>query len=115
MPLYRCTSCQAEFPADRPVCAACEVDPAKDPRHAGVVLELVTIHYDPPTRIAGRGQNAAACNPRLQVGTTKDRFTGEKDVVNCPACRASEPYRQTDTPPALPTDAIRFGPVVAVS
>lgn len=107
MPLFRCNSCQPPrvFEADRPTCAECELDPAKDARHGRFFDQLLIIHYDPPTNVKGIGQNVAACNPKVKVGrqgrhTTADRFTGDKSAVTCPRCKATEVYTGVSPDPA---------------
>lgn len=92
MSLFRCLECRAEFEAPVPACAACGIDPAKDPRDADLVAPLVTIHFDPPHRRKGRGMGHAACNPGLKVGHPGCAFTGEPLAVNCAKCKASAAF-----------------------
>lgn len=100
MPLYRCTNCQnpdtgldgRDFEAAKPLCPHCDAD-ARD------VVAIATIHFDPPSKRRGRGENVAACNPAIKVGRGKDvMFSGEREAVTCPACRASAKFAAA--PPA---------------
>jgi hypothetical protein len=91
MPLFRCLECRKEFEAALPACTACGIDPAADPRDADLVVPLVTVHFDPPTRRTGRGCGHAACDPKLKVGAGA-AFSGEPRAVNCAACKASAPF-----------------------
>jgi DNA-directed RNA polymerase subunit RPC12/RpoP len=93
MPLYRCLECNRQFEAAKPVCAECGIDPEKDKRDEGVVVELMTIHFDPPTKRAGRGHNYAACDPKLKVGHPRCQFTSEPDAVNCAKCKETEAFK----------------------
>lgn len=92
MPVFRCLNCKNEIEALSPSCAACELDPAKNPGDADYFAKVETMHFDPPTKVAGRGKNFAACNPKLKVGAAGHRFTGDPEVVNCAACKASEAF-----------------------
>lgn len=94
--LYRCLVCTREFEADKPACEACGIDPATDPRNKDVIVPLVTHHFDPPSKVPGRGLGHAACNPRLRIGTPKCAFTGEPESVNCAACKASAQFLAAD-------------------
>lgn len=87
MPLFRCLNCNAEFEAPRAACAACELD-AANPRDADYLMPLVTVHFDPPTKVAGRGKNHPACDPKLRGAV----MTGEPSAVTCAACKASEAF-----------------------
>jgi len=92
MPLYRCLECRAEFEADKPACARCGIDPATDPRDADIVVPLVTVHFDPPSKRRGRGLGHAACDPQIRFGAVGAAFTSEPGSVNCAACKASEVF-----------------------
>ena len=91
MSLWRCLNCKAEFQADKPVCAACELDPTTDPRAADLFRAIEVIHFDPPTRVPGVGRNHAACDPKVRYGANR-MFTGEPGSVTCPACKASPAF-----------------------
>lgn len=83
-----------DFEANEPVCPKCGCD-ARDPRYADTVIQLEVIHFDPPDeRLAGKGKNILACNPRRRVGATV-RASGDPTVVNCPACKATDAYQKT--------------------
>lgn len=107
MPRFRCAQCKGEFVAAKPACEKCGLDPEKDARHAAFFLDLVTIHFDPPTHVPGLGNGHAACNPTLRTGSNGDAWTGEKQVVNCEACKASDEFK-SDGPPAAPNASILF-------
>lgn len=93
MSLFRCSNCGKTFEAKRPACAACGIDPAKDPRAAGIVHRLETIHYDPPHDvIRHRGKGHLACDPKKPVAG--NRATGEPSVVNCARCRETDSWRK---------------------
>lgn len=96
MKLYRCLNCSAEFEADRPACAKCDIDPAKDPRDKDIVVPLVLIHFDPPGKRVGQGAGHAACDPKIRVGSPKCAFSGEPTAVNCAACKATAVYIAQD-------------------
>lgn len=119
MGLYRCTHCTPPrtFEADRPVCEVCNLDPKKNPRHAGFIDALLIIHFDPPSNVRGIGLNAAACNPKKKVGQlgsgpTAERLTGEKAAVTCPACKATAaftgetPAEKAPMPAAMPIGSL---------
>ncbi len=90
---YRCLNCHTDFVAEQPVCAKCGIDPATDPRAAGIIQPLATIHYDPPhPRIKFRGMGHRACDPTKPIGT--GRGTGEPRVVNCEACKATVAFQE---------------------
>lgn len=95
MALFRCLNCRAEFEAAAPACAPCGLDAAKSPRDAELVVKLETIHFDPPSGVAGRGLNHAACDPRLTLGGGR-RFTGEPGSVTCAKCKQTEAYTAAD-------------------
>ena|SRR6185437_11427644 len=103
--LFRCNMCKREFEAAKPACTDCGLDPAKQPRDAHLLVELVTIHFDAPTKVPGRGVGHAACDPRKKVGF--GHFSGERRAVSCPACKASPAFMAEDTPPAMPAEILR--------
>jgi hypothetical protein len=110
VPLYRCANCRrvAEHPAPR--CEPCGLDPAADPRDATYLAELAVVHFDPPHRtVFGRGLGHAACDPKTRVGVGAS-FTGERDHVTCPACRAAAAFAAAAGVPVGPADTIRFAP-----
>lgn len=105
MPLYRCANCGNEAEHAAPKCEPCGLDPKADPRDAQLLIELVTIHFDPPhAKVTGRGLGHAACDASKKVGRGPDRFTGERDVVNCAACKASEPFNAAAGVAPMPQD-----------
>ena len=87
---YRCSNCGKEFVSESPKCV-CGVDPATDPRHAALLTELATIHYDPPSGIGSLGVGTLACNPARKVAGS--RATGVPAVVNCERCRATDAWK----------------------
>lgn len=108
MALWRCTNPRCaprgktaldfESDAELATCPACGIE-AGDPRYAGVVGKLETIHFDPPDeRMDGKGKGHIACNPRRRVAGL--RVTGEPSVVNCKACRETDEYQKALAGPA---------------
>lgn len=91
MPRYRCLNCKAEFDAPRPACAPCGLDATANPRDAQLLAELAVVHFDPPSKVEGRGLGRAACDPAVKYGGDR-RFTGEPAAVTCPACKASQAF-----------------------
>lgn len=114
MPRYRCGQCRGEFVAQRPSCAKCGLDPSQDKRHAALFQEMTTIHYDPPSHVPGMGLGHAACNQKLKTGSNGDAWTGEKPVVNCEQCKASDLFLAT-SPPPVPADFIRTMSLASVA
>lgn len=94
--LFRCLNCAKDFEAEKPACAGCGVDPAADPRDAGLIVPLVLTHFDPPAQRVGRGRGHAACDPKLRVGSPRCAFTGEPAAVNCPDCQKAEAFVASD-------------------
>lgn len=90
--IVRCNNCKGEFESPTLACAKCGLDPAKNPRDAEWLVKLEVIHFDPPTNVAGRGKNHAACDPKLTLGGNR-RFTGEPVAVTCAKCKASDVYK----------------------
>jgi hypothetical protein len=99
MALYRCTNCGRDFENDRPACAQCDIDPAKDPRLGRFIIRLEIVHFDPPTRFPGMGQGHAACNPLLKVGKQIAHATGDPSCVNCTRCRETEAWKTANAGP----------------
>lgn len=105
MKLYRCLNEKhgpkgLEFTADPKTCR-CECGRSwSDPEVAGVhLIELVVLHFDPPSGLPNRGKRHLACDPSIKVGSSDHRATGVASVVNCPACRESAAFK------AAPADA----------
>lgn len=101
MPAYRCQNAKCstdphgrlifDFEADAPVCPTCGSDGRKDPN---LVIKLVTVHFDPPSHVFGRGLGHPACNPKKSVRGVM--ATGDPGSVSCKACKASEAFRQAE-------------------
>lgn len=107
MPLYRCANCGNDAEHPTPKCVPCGLDPKNEPRAVQMFTELVTVHFDPPHAVvAGWGLGHAACDPTKKVGRVQDRFTGEREVVNCSACKASEAFAGAATKPPRPHESI---------
>jgi hypothetical protein len=90
---YRCENPRCKtttFQADRPVCPTCRTD-GSDLRFANYIVELATIHFNPPTHIDAVRLNHRACDGGAIAGFV---VTNEPRVVNCPACMATEAYRR---------------------
>lgn len=92
MKKYRCMLCAGDrglpgrdFQAEKPACPNCGLDSTADPRDAQYIVELATVHFDPPFH-AKRGNGHAACDKSLTLGKVS-AMTGEPDCVNCDACR----------------------------
>ena len=91
--LWRCTNCGRTFESDRAACETCGIDQAQDGRLAGIVVPIVTLHYDPPhPKVRNRGRGHLACDPKRPVAGS--RATGEPSVVNCPRCRETEDWKR---------------------
>lgn len=92
MPRFRCSQCNTSYLQDRVACDACGIDPKKDSGAAGLLVRLVTIHFDPPSGLKNRGKGHIACDPSKPVHGR--RATGEPSVVNCEACRQTEAWKK---------------------
>lgn len=80
-----------DFANDTGKCDRCGVDPS-DKRFGYVITARVVLHFDAPSGIVdGRGVGYIACDPSKAVG--KFRSTGDPNVVNCPACQATESFK----------------------
>lgn len=101
MPLYKCSNCPLPtgdcrvFEADDPVCP-CGID-GRDPEMAGIIRPVETIHFDPPHPVVkGRGTRQAACG-HGRVGSVVGRSmvlaSGERDAVNCKACKETAVFK----------------------
>ena len=80
-----------DFEADAPVCPACQADARV---HSALIVELVPVHYlfkdqAGPIRTQ-RGNRRVACMP-LRAKLPQSA-TGERGVVTCPRCKASDVY-----------------------
>jgi hypothetical protein len=78
-----------DFQAESPVCPLCGTD-ASNPRDREYILEIETVHFDPPFH-AKRGCGHAACNPAMKLGDVKF-LTGEPAVVTCEPCRGTDAW-----------------------
>lgn len=96
---YRCQSMSCsedpagrlifDFWAEKPICPKCGVDAAKMPH---VVIQLEVVHFDPPSKVFGRGQRIVACT-RRGYGASNVIVTGNPTSVNCPECKATKEWR----------------------
>lgn len=91
MAFWRCTNCKAEFEADAPKCEACELDPSTNAADGQYFMPLVVVHFDPPTKVAGRGKNHPACDPKVRFGTVT--LTSHPGAVTCQACKETDAYK----------------------
>lgn len=79
-----------DFTADVPVCPKCKVD-ARQPRFSHLIVPLVIIHFDPPSQVPGYGVGELACDGKPSAGRMA---TGDPEVVNCPACRQTDVWKE---------------------
>jgi hypothetical protein len=77
-----------DFWAERPVCPKCGADGKIMPN---VVIPLVLMHFDPPSKVFGRGMRILACT-RKGYGQANVSVTGNPTCVNCPDCKKSAEY-----------------------
>ena len=108
---WRCSQCNHDFKTERneaaTVCPKCKIDTAAHPRFKTVLVECKTLHFDPPTQVAGIGLNRPACKPAAKIasGFGSDMGTGEPSMVNCEACRATPEWHQAyHGEPIIPED-----------
>ena len=84
---------------DVPTCPKCG---ASGPLARRVIAMLVVKHFEPNHPIRGKGTGEIACEPGKRRGA-KIRCTNEPRIVNCPACKKSEPFKkimgELDDPP----------------
>jgi rubredoxin len=100
MKRWRCTNCRHDFkaaaaPGSSPACPECGISPADHPRFASLIIELKTVHFDPPSRVKGIGLNRPACKPKAPLGSLfgNGMGSGEPTDVNCEACRATKEWQ----------------------
>lgn len=105
MGLFRCYNCDGpkgmpgkDFEAKAAECPACGADPP-------TVVELATIHFDPPSGIRNRGANDAACNPGLRIlgGNQNTMMTGVPSAVTCPKCKGTQLWKDAAEAAGIPT------------
>lgn len=107
MKMYRCYNPRCadrpeimpgfDFMAETPTCPKCGTSQEhKNPRLAGLIVNRVTIHFDPPhPAVDNVGLNTLACDPSKAVG--RYQASGDPDAVTCPACRLTEAWHQANT------------------
>lgn len=93
-----------KFESEKPVCPECGAD-GDSPDSGGCVAPRVVIHFIPPHPVVkNRGTGVLACDPKTRVGLHGMMATGDPREATCPACRASDAWKQTmeqwGTPPA---------------
>lgn len=102
-----------DFWADKPVCPKCGTDSKTMPH---VVIELSVVHFDPPSKVEGRGLRILACTKRGYGGG--ESVTGCPSAVNCRECIASPEWQKIAEergidPPLMDIDripeALEFG------
>lgn len=76
-----------DFYADKPVCPACG-----NGEDSGLVFPLTVIHFDPPSKVRGRGVNMLACQPTKQIFGRM--ATAHGPTVNCWDCRQTTAWKQ---------------------
>ncbi len=114
MPLYRCFNCDAVAEHPTPKCVPCGLDPATEPRAEAVIVQLETIHFDPPhATVKGWGLGHAACDPKLAIKTVNIKATGERAHVNCPACKATPAFAAAEGKPVTAHESVKLRPVPA--
>lgn len=91
MKRFRCYNCTHEFIAKEPLCLKCGLD-GREPRYATHVVEIKTIHYDPPSKVYGVGMGCRACDQNTPIN--RGRGTGIAKIVNCDACKESAEWKQ---------------------
>lgn len=85
------------FEGEHPVCPACTLD-GRTGDGVRLVVPRVAIHFDPPHAVVrGRGSNLAACDGKPIMGRMG---TGEPSVVTCPACKATDAFRDSGGKPS---------------
>lgn len=97
---WKCWRCQDEnaprpgydFTADDPVCPKCKTN-GETTEGKDIVIARMVLHFEPPSDLPGVGSRIVACSG-LPTPTTPVRCTGEPHQVNCPACRATEAWKQ---------------------
>lgn len=97
--LFRCYNCLddkgtpgRDFTATgSPVCPDCTLDGTPGKEHANMIVPLRTLHYDPKHHVVKcRGTGAPVCGAPRISGIA---MTGNPNVVNCPACMATETFK----------------------
>jgi rubredoxin len=107
MKLFKCMNdeClrqdQGRFYRDTWVCPRCGIS-MEDPKFGRLILRMVLIHYDPPTKYRGIHHGYRACDHampicvslRLEDGSPNPYQAGTAvpSAVTCPECMKSEEY-----------------------
>jgi hypothetical protein len=102
--LWKCYSCTnpdgtqgKPFEAVDPVCPDCKTDKRAGVRERELIVERVTIHYQPPEGFGERKLEGFVPIPRHKAGIAcaagkpiipGTRFSGVVEAVNCPGCLA---------------------------
>lgn len=108
MKLFRCLCCPGddgkglEFEANKQVCPTCGAD-------GGLVVELATIHYDPPSKWPNKGLNVAACDSKIRVGQPGLMMSGLPAAVTCKACKLTAIWIEQAAKHGLPVIQDREG------
>ena len=95
--LYRCYNCPdareipgRDFLADKPVCPACGLDGAPGSRFENKIVQLRTVHLDPPhASVKGSGIGSPACGGKREGAM----MSGDPNAVNCPKCKESAAFK----------------------
>lgn len=89
-----------DFDAEKGICPKCGADRAH-PRLGQLIVRLATVHFDPPTKFAGVGENVRACDgksvllddPRRVEMEHFHAATGDPGSVNCVKCKATDKFK----------------------
>ena len=79
-----------DFIAAEPVCPQCRAD-QRNPKLARFIVDLVDVHFDPPTEYPGVGQGVRACSGQPTPGRPA---TGDPGAVTCAACKLTEAWKK---------------------
>jgi len=91
-----------DFASEQPVCDLCGIE-ANDEKYGHLIIRLVRVHFDPPSKVPGIGLTVRACNPRIAITAMTEgdgpptpwhAGTGDVDCVTCPECRATPAWEQ---------------------
>ncbi len=80
-----------DFEAEQPTCPKCQTD-GNDPLYSQVVISLILMHFELPSKVKLVGTGRVACKPDVNA-IGKARFSREPTAVNCKACRATDVFK----------------------
>lgn len=92
-----------------PVCDKCGLD-GRQPKFMRFIVQLVAIHFDPPTGLPGVGLNVCICDgrPLHKLKAGQEGATGDPEGVTCPKCLA-HPQFSFDVDPELMVPVWKVG------